>query len=120
MQMATMTESAAPRNHMLDRPEDPIGARTVPILETPIIKMSAPSPGEPMDVTTPTNPSAPASVTRSPDTEANGNSSDRAGTTAENEKQSADSIIMPAPVTAAAAVHQPKIVQTAFIHKLYK
>lgn len=28
--------------------------------------------------------------------------------------------MMPAPVAAAAAVHQPKIVQTAFIHKLYK
>jgi hypothetical protein len=116
-----MTESAASRNHKLDRPEDPIGARTVPILEPPIIKMSAPSPGEPMDVTTPTTPSAPASAARSPETEANGNSSDRSGTTTENEKPPADSGIMPAPVTTtpAPAVHQPKIVQTAFIHKLY-
>jgi hypothetical protein len=95
-----------------------MGARTVPIL-TPTIKMSAPSPGEPMDITTPTNSSAPASATKSPDSETNGNS-DRSGTITQNDHLPADNIIMPAPVAAAAAVHAPKIVQTAFIHKLYK
>lgn len=36
-----------------------------------------------------------------------------------NDQLSPDNIIMPAPAAAAPAVHQPKIVQTAFIHKLY-
>ncbi len=115
--MATMTESA-PRNLLIDRPEESMGARTVPIL-TPTIQMSAPSPGEPMEITTPTNSSAPASATKSPDSDANG-LSDRSGGTVTHNDQQNDNIIMPAPVAAAAAVHQPKIVQTAFIHKLYK
>ena len=113
-----MTESA-PRNLLIDRPEESMGARTVPIL-TPTIQMSAPSPGEPMDITTPTNSSAPASATKSPDGDANGMSDRSGGTVTHNDHQQSDNIIMPAPVAAAAAVHQPKIVQTAFIHKLYK
>ncbi|KAH8907074.1 hypothetical protein BR93DRAFT_665257 [Coniochaeta sp. PMI_546] len=115
--MATMTESAS-RNLLIDRPEESMGARTVPIL-TPTIQMSAPSPGEPMEITTPTNSSAPASATKSPDSDANGLSDRSGGTVSHNEQQQNDNIIMPAPVAAAAAVHQPKIVQTAFIHKLY-
>lgn len=118
--MATMTESAA-RNLLIDRPEESMGARTVPIL-TPTIQMSAPSlsPGEPMEITTPTNSSAPASATKSPASDANGPSDRPGGTAAHGDQQQNDNIIMPAPVAAAAAVHQPKIVQTAFIHKLYK
>ncbi|KAK3683836.1 HSF-type DNA-binding-domain-containing protein [Podospora appendiculata] len=135
--MATATESA-PRNRLGDRPEEPLGIRTVPIM-TPTIQMSAPSPGDPMEITTPTNSSAPPSATKSPDSNgnanANGNSNgngnnsmgngnasgmnDRSHTTPHHDQLSADNIIMPAPTAAAAAVHQPKIVQTAFIHKLY-
>jgi hypothetical protein len=117
-QMATVTESA-PRNYLIDRPGESMGARTVPIL-TPTIQMSAPSPGDPMEITTPTNSSAPASATKSPDSDANGMSDRSGGTILQNDHNQADNIIMPAPVAAAAAVHQPKIVQTAFIHKLYK
>ncbi|KAB5586070.1 HSF-type DNA-binding-domain-containing protein [Coniochaeta sp. 2T2.1] len=112
-----MTESA-PRNLMMDRPEESMGARTVPIL-TPTIQMSAPSPGEPMEITTPTNSSAPASATKSPESDANGLSDRSGGTATQQNHQHNDNIIMPAPAAAAAAVHQPKIVQTAFIHKLY-
>jgi hypothetical protein len=72
-----------------------------------------------MDITTPTNSSAPPSTAKSPDGEANG-LADQPQTAAHGDPASADNIIMPAPVAAAAAVHQPKIVQTAFIHKLYK
>ena len=114
-----MTESA-PRNLLvMDRPEESMGARTVPIL-TPTIQMSAPSPGEPMEITTPTNSSAPASATKSPESDANGLGDRSGGTVTHSDHPQSDNIIMPAPVAAAAAIHQPKIVQTAFIHKLYK
>ncbi|KAM7200958.1 transcription factor SFL1 [Rhypophila sp. PSN 637] len=117
--MATATESA-PRNHLGDRHDELLGSRTVPII-TPTIQMSAPSPGEPMEITTPTNSSAPPSATKSPDSDTNVNGMgerQQAGSQNQNDL-SADSFIMPAPADAAAAVHQPKIVQTAFIHKLY-
>ncbi|KAK0704728.1 HSF-type DNA-binding-domain-containing protein [Lasiosphaeris hirsuta] len=117
--MATATESV-PRNHLANGPEEPMGARTVPII-TPTIQMSAPSPGEPMEITTPTS-SAPASATKSPDSDVLINGlSDRPRPPSQNDHHHhhPDNIIMPAPVAAAAAVHQPKIVQTAFIHKLY-
>jgi hypothetical protein len=113
--MATATESLQ-RNHLAVGPEESMGARTVPIV-TPTIHMSAPSPGEPMELTTSTSSSAPASATKSPESDANG-VNDRPRPRSQNDH--ADNIIMPAPVAAAAAVHQPKIVQTAFIHKLYK
>ncbi|KAK3315064.1 HSF-type DNA-binding-domain-containing protein [Apodospora peruviana] len=114
------TVESAPRNHLGDGPEETLGVRTIPII-TPTIQMSAPSPGEPMEITTPTNSSAPPSATKSPDSDVNVNGlSERQQTSStQNDQLSADNIIMPAPAAAAAAVHQPKIVQTAFIHKLY-
>lgn len=93
-----------------------MGVRTVPIL-APTIQMSAPSPGDPMDITTPTNSSAPASASKSPEADVKAN---EAATEHPQPAAPAESIIMPAPAAAAPAVHQPKIVQTAFIHKLYK
>jgi hypothetical protein len=125
--MAAATESV-PRNHLVNGPEDSMGARTIPII-TPTIQMSAPSPGEPMEITTPTNSTAPPSATKSPDSDVNisiniNGLSERAQQQQQQQQQHhgehPDSIMMPAPVAAAAAVHQPKIVQTAFIHKLYK
>jgi len=117
--MATATESA-PRTHLADGPEEPMGARTVPIAP-PTIQMSAPSPGEPMEITTPTNTSAPHSATKSPDSDVGVNGlGERSLQPSPGEQVPPDNLIMPAPVAAAAAVHQPKIVQTAFIHKLYK
>lgn len=124
----------APRNHLDEGSEDSMGARTIPII-TPTIQMSAPSPGEPMDITTPTNSSAPQSATKSPDSDVNasgGNASNESNERLQpiqaqinnnhhnHQASSENNIIMPAPVAAAPAVHQPKIVQTAFIHKLYK
>lgn len=145
--MAAAIERAPTRNHLADGPEDDsMGARTIPIV-TPTIQMSAPSEGDPMDITTPTNSSAPASATKSPDSEINisinlnGSPVDqqqRPPPPAHQNSNSShhhqqiqpqppqqqhqnhnESMIMPAPAAAAPAVHQPKIVQTAFIHKLY-
>jgi len=115
--MAAATESAT-RHHLAEGPDDPMGARTIPII-TPTIQMSAPSPGEPMDITTPTNSSAPASATKSPDSDKANGMNERLLQLSSGDHAPPDSIIMPAPVAAAAAVHGPKIVQTAFIHKLY-
>ncbi|CAP70701.1 uncharacterized protein PODANS_3_7650 [Podospora anserina S mat+] len=124
----------APRNHLDEGSEDSMGARTIPII-APTIQMSAPSPGEPMDITTPTNSSAPQSATKSPDSDVNasgGNASNESNERLQpiqaqinsnhhnHQASSENNITMPAPVAAAPAVHQPKIVQTAFIHKLYK
>lgn len=120
--MDVATESA-PRNIPGNKVDESMGARTVPIItaptQMPTIKMSAPSPsGEPMEITTPTNSSAPQSASKSSEGEGS-DTNDRQGTalSGEHNTNSASST-MPAP--AAAAVHQPKIVQTAFIHKLYK
>lgn len=78
--------------------------------------MSAPSPrGDPMDLTTPTSSSAPGSSSKSPE----GDGHDQ-NNSSSNDQHQATNAAMPAPAIAAAAVHQPKIVQTAFIHKLYK
>ncbi|KAK2607781.1 hypothetical protein N8I77_006432 [Diaporthe amygdali] len=124
--MLTVLPSHAQMAQVMDSPhrsllgeghgkDDPMAPRTVPIL-TPTIQMSGPD-SEPMDITTPTNSSAPASATKSPDRERD---RDVNGTPARSEGQGASSsMTMPAPTAAAAAVHGPKIVQTAFIHKLY-
>ncbi|XXG97716.1 hypothetical protein Hte_004025 [Hypoxylon texense] len=120
--MDVATESA-PRNTPGNKTDEGMGARTIPIITaptpTPTIKMSAPSPsGEPMDITTPTNASAPQSGSKSSEGEGS-DSNDRQNATLSGEQNpNSASNTMPAP--AAAAVHQPKIVQTAFIHKLYK
>ncbi|KUI60620.1 Transcription factor SFL1 [Cytospora mali] len=84
--------------------------------------MSGPNDTEPMDIMTPTNSSAPASATKSPDRERerdlNGGSEPMRISSLRQESQG-NTMTMPAPAAAAAAVHGPKIVQTAFIHKLY-
>ena len=132
--MATTIDSA-PRNQLGSDREDIMGARTVPIINQPpppIIKTTAPpDAGDPMDITTPTKESAPRGSSKSPGDEGGKGSADRqqtngfSGGSGSNEQGSSNtsssaSNSMPAPAVAAAAVHQPKIVQTAFIHKLYK
>ncbi|KAH6657676.1 HSF-type DNA-binding-domain-containing protein [Truncatella angustata] len=118
--MATVIESAS-RTHLgNDSAQDMMGARTIPIITsttpTPTIKTSAPSPrGDPMDLTTPTDSSVPGSSSKSPEDGAN----DHSNASSSDHQLGSNSAAMPAPAIAAAAVHQPKIVQTAFIHKLY-
>lgn len=122
--MASSTDSSA-RNAVGGDPDENMAARTVPIITsptpTPTIKTSAPSPaGDPMDITTPTNSSVPlpsqTSNSKSPEREGL-DPGERHGAASSKDQNSR---AMPAPAAAAAAVHQPKIVQTAFIHKLYK
>ncbi|AEO71465.1 uncharacterized protein THITE_2123849 [Thermothielavioides terrestris NRRL 8126] len=115
--MAAATESA-PSNRPAEGPESSMGVRTIPII-APTIQMSTPSPGEPMEITTPTNSSAPASATKSPehDVKPNGATSDRLQPPAPQNEQPDNA--MPAPATSTVpALHQPKV-QTAFIHKLW-
>ncbi|KAI0124927.1 HSF-type DNA-binding-domain-containing protein [Xylariales sp. AK1849] len=123
--MATSIERA-PRILVGNQP-NMMGARTVPIIAptippnlTPTIKTSAPSPrGEPMEITTPTDSSAPRGSSKSPEGEGS-DSAERPNHAPSNDQPvTLNSMSMPAPAVAAAAVHQPKIVQTAFIHKLY-
>ena len=126
-QMAASTEPV-PQTLPAERPDaamldDPMnGARTVPIIET-----SAPSPGDPMEITSPTSSSAPQSATKSPEIEIKVNGSapsqpaPSTNTSPSDSNSSSNAVVSSqAPAPAAPAVHQPKIVQTAFIHKLYK
>ncbi|KAF4443228.1 hypothetical protein FACUT_1450 [Fusarium acutatum] len=117
--MAVRTETF-PHSNPIPHSES-MGARIIPI-STPTIKMSPPSNGDPMEITSP----APSSTgNNNSDSDANGKSNDRpknspapdSNSVANNNANNSNS--MPAPPPAAAAVHQPKIVQTAFIHKLY-
>ncbi|KAF5569674.1 hypothetical protein FPHYL_1853 [Fusarium phyllophilum] len=117
--MAVRTETF-PHSNPIPHSES-MGARIIPI-PTPTIKMSPPSNGDPMEITSP----APSSTgNNNSDSDANGKSNDRpknspapdSNNVASNNANNSNS--MPAPPPAAAAVHQPKIVQTAFIHKLY-
>jgi hypothetical protein len=91
--------------------------RTVPII-TPVIQTSAPSPGDPMDVTSPTIAPMGPPVRTSPESETNGT---RNHTGIPDEQSNASNMLGPnAAVAAQAGAQQPKVVQTAFIHKLYK
>ncbi|PHH91309.1 hypothetical protein CDD83_1013 [Cordyceps sp. RAO-2017] len=90
-----------------------MGARVVPISAPPVIVMSASAHGvDAMDI-------APSAPSQAPDHETNGKPSHRSNHSSPPD-QGHGNMTMPAPPpAAAAAVHQPKIVQTAFIHKLY-
>jgi hypothetical protein len=86
------------------------------------LNMSAPSvASEPMDVTTPTNtsPAAGHSVDADGDVKPADHSKSSPPRDLREQSSLPSGMNMSAPPPAAAAVHQPKIVQTAFIHKLY-
>ncbi|THC95760.1 hypothetical protein EYZ11_004757 [Aspergillus tanneri] len=97
--------------------------RKLPVLSSSVPSSSAPSTSDPMDVSPPTSAAATgaaAPIHSSPD-------SDRAGannTAASNGSAETGNLNNHATpnqaIGAAAAAQQPKVVQTAFIHKLYK
>lgn len=90
--------------------------RTVPILATPIILTSSASPRDAMDITPPSSATMAPPARRSPDADANAIHDPMA-----DDQPSSGSLAGPnAAAAAAAAANQPKVVQTAFIHKLYK
>ena len=94
-----------------------MGPRIVPV-SAPSSTMSATNPGEPMEISSPTNTS---SHSQGQDSDLNGKNTDRSKNSPPDHSSNSNlHSSMPAPPPAAAAVHQPKIVQTAFIHKLYK
>ncbi|ROT43596.1 hypothetical protein SODALDRAFT_42906 [Sodiomyces alkalinus F11] len=134
--MAGETESQQQRPPLLPDRHDGLSSNSTPRivpLPTPTIQTSAPSPGDPMEVTTPTattattaagghSPRSASPARHHHDGSTNGAASDTAKNSSLAPLSSGpnDAInSMPAPPAAAAAVHQPKIVQTAFIHKLY-
>lgn len=137
LQMAQVMDRSPHRMPLSEGPakDDPLAPRTVPIL-TPTIQMSGPPENDPMEITTPTNSSAPASTTKSPDRDRDTNSAqdslrnsssnsnnnnNNTNTNRSDGQPSTNSMAMAVPPPAAApAVGGPKIVQTAFIHKLYK
>lgn len=93
--------------------------------------MSAPTTaGEPMDIAAPAsetntngNNTSPGTGAGQADVESDNAPNDRSKNASPPDlsNSGAHSILnMSAPPPAAAALHQPKIVQTAFIHKLYK
>jgi len=92
-------------------------ARTVPILQPPILQTSAPSPGDPMEVTPPASAMMAPPARTSPDSETNGVHDH----IAMGDQPHSGNLSGPnAAAAAAAGAQQPKVVQTAFIHKLYK
>lgn len=114
--MATSIESSRIATHMPDAPPEPVGARVVPI-STPTISMSAPSPGDPMEGTSPTSEPG---HDRSNET-SNGRPDDRTKEdNAADQGPSSAASSMPAPPPGATGSVQTKVVQTAFIHKLYR
>ncbi|RDW78510.1 hypothetical protein BP5796_06362 [Coleophoma crateriformis] len=90
-------------------------ARTIPILQTPTLHTSAPSPGDPMETSPPTTAMGPPS---NPGVESDANGAHDYMAMGDHHNTSH----LPGPNAAAAAAagaQQPKVVQTAFIHKLY-
>jgi hypothetical protein len=91
-------------------------ARTVPILQPSIVQTSAPSPADPMEVSPPAPAMMPPPTRTSEENDANG-THEHMGMG----DQHTGSLAGPnAAAAAAAGAQQPKVVQTAFIHKLYK
>ena len=72
------------------------------------------------NITTPTNRSAPPWASRNLDSDANVNSMGERSLQPSLSQEVPPPDNRPVPVVPATAVHQPKFVQTAFIHKLYK
>ena len=115
--MDSMEERAQRGPFMSDSDPDQTTARTVPILQPPLIQTSAPSPGDPMEVTPPASALMAPPARTSPDSETNGVHDQMVM----GDQPQSGSLAGPnAAAAAAAGAQQPKVVQTAFIHKLYK
>ena len=115
--MATATEGHYTSPLPQDRPRDRIASRIVPLSHSSAAMPS--SSGDAMDVSpshTPPASNTSPSAHNDYDSKPNGRSNN-----SPPQDGSSSSGSMPAPPpSAAGAAQQPKIVQTAFIHKLYK
>jgi hypothetical protein len=87
----------------------------------PILTTSSPSPAnDPMDIT-PTSASMPPPNTNNSSPQSDKGSEKKLMNGADSDLPSQDEMTISHPTGAAAAANQPtKVVQTAFIHKLYK
>jgi hypothetical protein len=98
-----------------DQSQNPV--RTTPITKPTIIETSASSPGDPMEVTSPASAMMAPPARISPDHETNGVHDQMVM----GDQPHTGSLAGPnAAAAAAAGAQAPKVVQTAFIHKLYK
>ncbi|RQM04730.1 hypothetical protein DH86_00004331, partial [Scytalidium sp. 3C] len=118
--MSTMelTEDRATRSPFPSEPDSSQGiARTVPIVQPSTVQTAAPpSTGDPMDVSNPASQMMAPPTRSSPEPGANGAHENGSS----GEQQTNSSSAGPnAAAAAAAGAQQPKVVQTAFIHKLY-
>lgn len=96
-----------------------MGTRVVPIPALAVTMSTSTSGPDAMDISSSPTASAPSHIA---DHETNGKTNSRPNQPSSSDRSAADSSSnMPAPpTTTSSAIHQPKIVQTAFIHKLYK
>ena len=122
MMDATDERARAQRGHPIPIPnttQGPNDPRTIPIIQTPTLQTTAPLPGDPMEVTPPSSAMMAPPARTSPDNDTNG-VHDQMGV-GMGDQPSSGSLAGPSAAAAAAAgAQQPKVVQTAFIHKLYK
>lgn len=121
--MMDITDDRAQHHSYINGPSLSHPARTVPIIQQPTLQSSVPS-GDAMNVSLPCTalvPMGPPSIL-SPDNDANGIHDHMVG----GDHPSSGSLALTTPSAAAAAAAGsggnagPKVVQTAFIHKLYK
>ncbi|PYI24258.1 hypothetical protein BO99DRAFT_89896 [Aspergillus violaceofuscus CBS 115571] len=117
------------RNSLLAPPpaiaatDAPGKVRKIPVLSSSVVPTSFRSNGDPMDVTPPAPGPAPP-VHSSPDSDRTGTNLNITTTTGSNSSADSQGVnhhhLGPnQAIGAAAAAQQPKVVQTAFIHKLY-
>lgn len=95
--------------------------KSIPILPSSTASSTLTPPRDPMDITPSTLPTMGPPVLSSPVGERNGTSQQTNGESEAGSATNGTSAAGSAPaIGAAAAAQQPKVVQTAFIHKLYK
>jgi len=110
------TNGAQRNPFMSDTNTSQTATRTIPIIQPPTIQTSAPSPGDPMEMSPPgTATMGPPS--RTGDDGTNGVSDQMA---MGDQQPTANLASSNASAAGAANAQVPKVVQTAFIHKLYK
>jgi hypothetical protein len=118
--MDTTDERAQRSPFLSDSDSTQANSRMLPILQPPTVQTSAPSPGDPMEVTSPSTAMMGPPTKSLDDGDTNG-IHDHMGM---GDQPSTGSLAGPSAAAAAAAAAsgaaQPKVVQTAFIHKLYK
>jgi len=115
--MGSEDESAQQSSTMSGMGHSPV-ARTVPIIQT-TVQSATPSPGDPMEVTSPAIATmGPPPARTSPDSSANGTHEQMGGM---GEQHQNGNMLGPSSATGTqGGAQQPKVQQTAFIHKLYK